>query len=160
MQALVSSASQQRRENLFGRKEIHDVNPPNPDNQCRKCRNSRRRLNSKKFCKRDYAVVVQILSREKEGDNWVKFAISVLSVMKRTQMNIHRGRSVMWISRKDLACKCPNIRLGPRYVLLGNSAGGNENGYIINSRSIMIRWKKRWHRRIRKFIRHERRRKC
>ncbi|KAL5018766.1 hypothetical protein ScPMuIL_004488 [Solemya velum] len=128
--------------------------------RCEKCRRKNRRVNIRKYCRRDFAVQVNTLSRETVGE-WVKFTVNVVSVYKRGPDHSRRGETFLWVPKKDLACKCPKIRLSRRYLLIGKYQRNDERmGYIINRKSIVIRWKDEWQRRLRRFIKYDRRGKC
>ncbi|XP_041363033.1 netrin-1-like [Gigantopelta aegis] len=134
---------------------------PSGDGGCRKCKKRSRRLNIKKFCKRDFAIQAQVVSREKVED-WVKFTINVISFYKQSRGDrTRRGETYLWVPKKDLKCKCPKIRLSQRYLIVGKlKRNGNRSGYIVDRTSIVIRWKDKWQRRLRRFVKHERRGKC
>ncbi|XP_046352056.1 netrin-1-like isoform X2 [Haliotis rufescens] len=129
--------------------------------ECRKCKKRSRRLNMKKFCRRDFAIQAQVLSREKV-DDWVKFTINVISFYKRSQgERTRRGETYLWVPRDDLKCKCPKIRLSRRYLIVGKlRRDDNRTGYVVDRKSIVIRWKDKWQKRLRRFAKHERRGKC
>ncbi|KAL8594133.1 hypothetical protein ACOMHN_047873 [Nucella lapillus] len=131
------------------------------DSSCRKCKKRVRRLKFKKFCKRDYAIQVQILSRETE-DDWVKFSVNVISSFPRSASDrARRGETYLWVPRDDLRCKCPKIRLNRRYLIVARRRrGDNRPGYIVDRKSKVVRWKEKWNRRLRHYINRERRGQC
>ncbi|KAG7282775.1 hypothetical protein CRUP_029983 [Coryphaenoides rupestris] len=82
------------------------------------------KINMKKYCKKDFAVQVNVLDMETVGD-WAKFSVMVVSVYKSRGEPLKRGDNVLWIHMKDLACKCPKIQMSKRFLVMG---GGSEAG--------------------------------
>ncbi|ESO98632.1 hypothetical protein LOTGIDRAFT_201560 [Lottia gigantea] len=136
---------------------------PTQEDSCKKCKKRSRRLSIKKFCRRDFAIHAQVVSREKV-DDWVKFTINVLNSYKRGTSPIDRARrggTYLWVPKKDLQCKCPKIRLSRRYLIVGkHKRNDSRSGFVIDRKSVVIRWKDKWQRRLRRFVKHERRGKC
>ncbi|GLV45856.1 Netrin-B [Carabus blaptoides fortunei] len=152
-----------------------------PKDQCGKCRAATRRLNLNKYCKRDYAIMGKVVSREAMsgtsnsgsdtgtstgGGPWVRFALSVQAVYKRARdSRLRKGTTVMHVAAADLACKCPKFKTNKSYLILGrerdDAAGIHQihtGGLVVGQRSIVIEWKDEWQRRMRRFQR--RARKC
>uniref|UniRef100_A0A4W5R6K7 Netrin 2 n=1 Tax=Hucho hucho TaxID=62062 RepID=A0A4W5R6K7_9TELE len=96
------------------------------------------KINMKKYCKKDYAVQVNVLDMVTVGD-WAKFSVNVVSVYKSRGEPLKRGDNILWIHMKDLACKCPKIQM---------------------RNSLVIQWRDIWTRRLRKFQRKEKNGKC
>ncbi|GFS33404.1 netrin-1 [Trichonephila inaurata madagascariensis] len=86
--------------------------------KCGKCPASRKRLNLKKYCKRDYAIQADIISRETVGD-WVRFGIHVRHVFKAGPIKLRTGPQSLWISQAEVSCSCPKLRLKHSYLILG-----------------------------------------
>ncbi|KAJ8305196.1 hypothetical protein KUTeg_017252 [Tegillarca granosa] len=137
-------------------------------NPCGKCRKKRKRVNVRKYCRRDFgksfsfilAIQANILSRETVGD-WVKFTINVISLYKRDPTRTRRGETFLWVPRQDVRCKCPKLRLARRYLIIGRHRRKyNRPGYIADRKTIVVRWRDRWQRRLRRYMKHERRGKC
>lgn len=127
---------------------------------CGKCRKKRKRVNVRKYCRRDFAIQANILSRETVGD-WVKFTINVISLYKRDPTRTRRGETFLWVPRQDVRCKCPKLRLARRYLIIGRHRRKyNRPGYIADRKTIVVRWRDRWQRRLRRYMKHERRGKC
>jgi len=124
---------------------------------CGPCPADNRRLNLKKYCKRDYAILATITARETAGD-WVKFTMNVQTIFKKQRDNrVRRGLTYFWVRMSDLACKCPKIKINKSYLILGG-ADDNSNKYgrpgmELNARSIVIEWKTEWTSRMRRFER-------
>ncbi|CAL8308638.1 unnamed protein product [Boreogadus saida] len=142
------------------------------------------KINMKKYCKKDYAVQVNVLDMETLGD-WAKFSVMVVSVYKSRGEPLKRGDNVLWIHMKDLACKCPKIQMSKRFLVMGGgsegvggggpAAGGGavgggagggaagveqRVGLVADKNSLVIQWRDVWTRRLRKFQRKEKKGKC
>lgn len=124
-----------------------------------KCKKKQRRLNLRKFCRRDYAIQANILSRKTVGE-WMKYTINVISIYKRSSHQ-KRGETFLWVPKRDVKCKCPKLRKGRRYFLVGRLRSTyGKPGYIADNSTVVIRHRDRWHKRIKLFMRKERRGKC
>ncbi|XP_058476533.1 netrin 2 [Solea solea] len=137
------------------------------------------KINMKKYCKKDYAVQVNVLDMETVGD-WAKFSVSVASVYKSRGEPLKRGDNILWVHMKDLACKCPKIQMSKRFLVMGGSDGGTAKatgpgvgpgsgtttpgtehvGLVADKNSLVIQWRDVWTRRLRKFQRKEKKGKC
>ncbi|XP_062848335.1 netrin 2 [Trichomycterus rosablanca] len=121
------------------------------------------KINMKKYCKKDYAVLVSVLDMETLGD-WARFSVSLVSVYKSREA-LKRGENMLWVNMKDLACKCPRIHMGKRFLVLGSgpdrgAAGAERAGLVADKNSLVIQWRDVWTRRLRKFQRKEKKGKC
>ncbi|XP_056593941.1 netrin 2 [Triplophysa dalaica] len=120
------------------------------------------KINMKKYCKKDYAVQVSVLDMETVGD-WAKFTVNLVSVYKSRDEPLKRGDNVLWVHMKDLACKCPRIHMGKRFLILGTTEGAaspERPGLLPDKNSLVIQWRDIWTRRLRKFQRKEKKGKC
>ncbi|XP_044034789.1 netrin 2 [Siniperca chuatsi] len=137
------------------------------------------KINMKKYCKKDYAVQVNVLDMETIGD-WAKFSVNVVSVYKSRGEPLKRGDNNLWVHMKDLACKCPKIQMSKRFLVMGGSDGGTGTGagpgvgpgggatspgaerlgLVADKNSLVIQWRDVWTRRLRKFQRKEKKGKC
>ncbi|TKS89923.1 Netrin-3 Netrin-2 [Collichthys lucidus] len=137
------------------------------------------KINMKKYCKKDYAVQVNVLDMETVGD-WAKFSVNVVSVYKSRGEPLKRGDNILWVHMKDLACKCPKIQMSKRFLVMGGSDGGTGTGagtgvgpgggatspgaervgLMADKNSLVIQWRDVWTRRLRKFQRKEKKGKC
>jgi netrin 1 len=104
--------------------------------ECGKCRVVPQRFNQWRFCSRNYgmqtnnkynettltfaAVKGQIIGRE-SVDGWVKYRIAIDTIFKRETdaADVTRGETSLWQTQHDFLCKCPKLRLGKHYLLLG-----------------------------------------
>ncbi|XP_024145477.1 netrin-1a isoform X2 [Oryzias melastigma] len=118
------------------------------------------KINMKKYCKKDYAVQVHILKADKVGE-WWKFTVNIISVYKQGESRIRRGDQFLWVRAKDVACKCPKIKPGKKYLLLGNDeVSPSQSGVVADKGSLVIQWRDTWARRLRKFQQREKKGKC
>ncbi|KAJ4941192.1 hypothetical protein JOQ06_027479, partial [Pogonophryne albipinna] len=137
------------------------------------------KINMKKYCKKDYAVQVNVLDMETVGD-WAKFSVNLVSVYKSRGEPLKRGDNILWVHMKDLACKCPKIQMSKRFLVMGGSEGGTGTGtgpgvgpgggatspggerigLMADKNSLVIQWRDVWTRRLRKFQRKEKKGKC
>uniref|UniRef100_A0A3B3ZPK7 Netrin-1 n=1 Tax=Periophthalmus magnuspinnatus TaxID=409849 RepID=A0A3B3ZPK7_9GOBI len=113
------------------------------------------KINMKKYCKKDYAVQVNVLDMDTVGD-WAKFSVNIVSVYKSRGEPLKRGDNVLWVNMKDLACKCPKIQIGKRFLVMG----AERVGLVADKNSLVIQWRDVWARRLRKFQRKEKKGKC
>lgn len=127
---------------------------------CGSCKRRSRKVSFRKFCRRDYVIQAHVLAREK-FDSWVKFTVNVQTVYKRGPKRIERGETYVWAKQKHLACKCPKLRLGRRYLIVGKTYRNERKvGVIADQKSIVIRWGENLGRRIRRYVKRDRRGRC
>ncbi|CAD6188744.1 unnamed protein product [Caenorhabditis auriculariae] len=108
--------------------------------KCAKCRIVPKRLNQRKFCKREHALQIVVVSREMEN-GWAKYRIVVESIFKRGKEGHQRGETSLWLSAQAVACKCPKLRIGRRYLLLGKDDTDDEHeGIVVNSKTVLVDW--------------------
>ncbi|KHN83556.1 Netrin unc-6 [Toxocara canis] len=135
---------------------------PAQEATCPKCRAVPKRLNQKKFCRRDYAIEVQVTGRELV-DGWTKYRLLVDSIFKRGNgVRIRHGEQSLWISNKSVICKCPKIRIGRRYLMLGRDDTNDISrpGIVLNTRSVIMEWNDDLLEKITRFSRKEKRGQC
>ncbi|XP_062403884.1 netrin-1a isoform X2 [Sardina pilchardus] len=133
--------------------------PADCDSYC-KASKGKLKINMKKYCKKDYAVQVHILKADKAGE-WWKFTVNIISVYKQGESRIRRGDQFLWVRAKDVACKCPKIKPGKKYLLLGNDEDSpGQSGVVADKGSLVIQWRDTWARRLRKFQQREKKGKC
>ncbi|XP_028830196.1 netrin-1a isoform X2 [Denticeps clupeoides] len=133
--------------------------PSDCDSYC-KASKGKLKINMKKYCKKDYAVQVHILKADKTTE-WWKFTVNIISVYKQGESRIRRGDQFLWVRTKDVACKCPKINPGKKYLLLGNDEESpSQGGMVADKGSLVIQWRDTWARRLRKFQQREKKGKC
>ncbi|KAI4796062.1 hypothetical protein KUCAC02_029473, partial [Chaenocephalus aceratus] len=98
---------------------------------------------------------------DKAGE-WWKFTVNIISVYKQGDNRIRRGDQLLWVRAKDVACKCPKIKPGRKYLLLGTDDDDSpgQSGVVADKGSLLIPWKDLWGRRLRKFQQRDKRGKC
>uniref|UniRef100_A0A183GSG3 Netrin-1 n=1 Tax=Heligmosomoides polygyrus TaxID=6339 RepID=A0A183GSG3_HELPZ len=126
---------------------------------CGKCRIVPKRLNQKKYCKRDYALQVLVMSKEMV-DNWVRYRVLVEHVFKRGVRG-RRGETYLWMSPRLVHCKCPKIRTGRRYILLGNDdASSKWQGNVLNEKSLLMEWDEHMKDKVLRFFKRDKLGQC
>lgn len=114
---------------------------------------------SQRFLFSILAIQANILSRKTEGE-WMKYTINVISIYKRSSHQ-KRGETFLWVPKRHVKCKCPKLRLGRRYFLVGRLRSTyRKPGYIADNSTVVIRHRDRWHKKIKSYMRKERRGKC
>uniref|UniRef100_A0A915DTU0 Netrin-1 n=1 Tax=Ditylenchus dipsaci TaxID=166011 RepID=A0A915DTU0_9BILA len=120
------------------------VTAENEQKECAKCRASPARITQKKYCKREYAAQVSVVSRELV-EGWIKYKLQVGTVFKRRSDSIKMRRGIQhnfWLSNAMVICKCPKLKIGKKYLLMGrddmNKAG--HPGIVFNRYTIMMEW--------------------
>ncbi|TMS15600.1 Netrin-1 [Larimichthys crocea] len=133
--------------------------PSDCESHC-KASKGKMKITMKKYCKKDYAVQVHVLKGDKAGE-WWKFTVNIISVYKQGEHRIRRGDQLLWVRAKDVACKCPKIKPGRKYLLLGTDDDSpGQSGVVADKGSLLIPWKDLWGRRLRKFQQRDKRGKC
>ncbi|VDO06960.1 unnamed protein product [Brugia timori] len=130
--------------------------------KCPKCRAAPKRLTQKKYCRREYAVEVQVTRRE-SVDGWSKYQLIVLAIYKRdTGIRLRRGEQSLWISGKRTACKCPKIRVGRKYLILGQNDTNNISrpGIVFGTRTVVLEWNDEDLEKIMRFSKKEKKGQC
>ncbi|TRY93830.1 hypothetical protein DNTS_032805 [Danionella cerebrum] len=107
------------------------------------------------------SVQVHVLKGDKAGE-WWKFTINIISVYKQGTQRIRRGDQLLWVRAKDVACKCPKIKPGRKYLLMGSDDEDTrgQSGVVADRGSLLVPWKDLWARRLRKFQQRDKRGKC
>ncbi|CAG9540171.1 unnamed protein product [Cercopithifilaria johnstoni] len=132
------------------------------DAKCPKCRAVPKRLTQKKYCKRDYAVEVQVIRRE-SVDGWSKYRLIILAIYKRDAgIRLRRGEQSLWISGKRTACKCPKIRVGKKYIILGQNDTNDISrpGIVFGTRTVVLEWNNEDLEKIMRFSKKEKKGQC
>lgn len=100
------------------------------------------------------------MKADKAGE-WWKFTVNVISVYKQGESRIRRGDQFLWVRAKDVSCKCPKIKPGKKYLLLGNEEDSpGQSRVVADKGSLVIQWRDTWARRLRKFQQREKKGKC
>uniref|UniRef100_A0A8R1TUR8 Netrin-1 n=1 Tax=Onchocerca volvulus TaxID=6282 RepID=A0A8R1TUR8_ONCVO len=161
---------------VSGSTTIHDA-------KCSKCRAMPKRLTQKKYCRRDYAVEVQVskfptitfhnvdfysavevqVTKRESVDGWSKYRLIVLAIYKRDAgIRLRRGEQSLWISGKRTACKCPKIRVGKKYLILGQNDTNDISrpGIVFGTRTVVLEWNDEDLEKIMRFSKKEKKGQC
>ncbi|XP_004924164.2 netrin-B isoform X2 [Bombyx mori] len=134
-------------------------NEPGRADQCGRCRVGARTLNLNKFCSRDYVIMGKVVGREASaaGGAWSRLALNVQAVYKRApRSRLRRGAAALFVRARDLACKCPKLKINKSYLILGVEKEGLQAGLpglVVGERTLLLEWRDDWHRRIRRLQR-------
>ncbi|CAI4225551.1 unnamed protein product [Auanema sp. JU1783] len=108
-----------------------------PRGICEKCREFKK-VTQRKFCTRDSVLKVMIMNKENEH-NWIKYSILVENNFKST--NDTRNLSSLWLPTSFQACKCPKIRVGKHYLVLGMSSRDIDSTKLVyDSKMSLVEW--------------------
>ncbi|CEF71277.1 Netrin-1a [Strongyloides ratti] len=134
---------------------------PKSNINCEKCKISPKRVNFRKFCKRQHVFQFYIISREIMTD-YVKYEISIEKVYKKNDYKIKKGPNYLWLPEKMAICKCPKLRIGQRYMILGtnNDQDNKQSELYINSHSIVVDWTETLVERMARFVKREKNGEC
>ncbi|XP_055876296.1 netrin-1-like isoform X3 [Biomphalaria glabrata] len=130
---------------------------------CGKCQKRVRKLTLRKFCRRDFAFLAQILSRDFD-DTWVKFTVSIEVTYRKgaPERSARKAEALLWLPKADLACKCPKVRVGRKYLFVGKSRPEDKirPGYVVDRSTTVLRSRDKWQRRLRQFVEREMNGEC
>ncbi|KAF2360062.1 Laminin EGF domain [Trinorchestia longiramus] len=128
---------------------------------CGKCKVGRRRITVQKYCRRDYAVLGFVTNSE-VGPEYTRFDLQIRNVFKRNRsVRVRRGVEQLWVKNADLACKCPKLKIGSEYLILGKQNGrAPKPGLLVNQRSIVLEWRNSWTLRMRRLDKKASQAKC
>lgn len=96
-----------------------------------------------KFCKKDFAIQAQVISREIVDGEWVKFTVNVINVFKRGKTKIRRNEQTVWVPASDVRCRCPKLKVDKTYLMMGNDVIISQTprvGIVIDSNSVVMKW--------------------
>ncbi|VDK62285.1 unnamed protein product [Onchocerca ochengi] len=108
------------------------------------------------------AVEVQVTKRE-SVDGWSKYRLIVLAIYKRDAgIRLRRGEQSLWISGKRTACKCPKIRVGKKYLILGQNDTNDISrpGIVFGTRTVVLEWNDEDLEKIMRFSKKEKKGQC
>lgn len=110
-------------------------------------------LNSRKYCKRDFVVQIQVVSKETLGE-WTRLSVDVLDVFKYGLTRLRAGDQLLvWFPPRgsdSTACQCPSLRPRQTYLLMGQdraesgtligAGSGGRTGVVVDKSSLAGRW--------------------
>ncbi|VDK44293.1 unnamed protein product [Anisakis simplex] len=75
---------------------------------------------------------------------------------------MRHGEQSLWIPNKNVICKCPKIRIGKRYLMLGRDDTNDISrpGIVLNSRSVLMEWDEELLDKVTRFTRKQKRGQC
>ncbi|KAI8425913.1 hypothetical protein MSG28_004920 [Choristoneura fumiferana] len=104
-------------------------------------------------------IMGKVVGREPSaaGAEWVRLSLSVQAVYKRgPRSRLRRGAAGLFVRARDLACKCPKLKINKSYLILGVEKEGTSSGLpglTVGERTLLLEWRDDWHRRIRRLQR-------
>ncbi|VDO94470.1 unnamed protein product [Soboliphyme baturini] len=102
-------------------------------------------------------IKAQIIAKQMV-DGWLKYQLAVMIIYKRhPYIRLRRGEEPLWISEKHYFCKCPTVRLGRKYLIMGtgDTSDIERSGIVLNSRTIVVEWRSKFDEQLRRFAREE-----
>lgn len=109
------------------------------------------------------AFLAQILSRDFD-DTWVKFTVSIEVTYRKgaPERSARKAEALLWLPKADLACKCPKVRVGRKYLFVGKSRPEDKirPGYVVDRSTTVLRSRDKWQRRLRQFVEREMNGEC
>ncbi|CAF1133768.1 unnamed protein product [Didymodactylos carnosus] len=125
---------------------------------CGACRYYSKRLHFKKYCKRDYTIHARVTNRH-DGGQWISYLLTILRVYKDRLNRIQETEQWVWISRKDIQCNCPRLKIDHEYLLMG-FYDQMQTSLSLDRTSVVIEWRERMEQRMVRFRRLELNKKC
>lgn len=96
-------------------------------------------------------------------ENHIRYSIEIESVFKRGNgVRIRRGQQNFWMTQEEFLCKCPKLKIGKRYLLMGREDTNDvDHPGIVNNRfTIMIEWDENLLDKLERFSRRELKNQC
>ncbi|CAF5205234.1 unnamed protein product, partial [Rotaria magnacalcarata] len=125
---------------------------------CGACRYYSRRLHVKKYCKRDYTIHARVTNRHDAGQ-WISYLLTIVRVYKDRLNRIQESEQWIWVSRKDVQCGCPRLKLDKQYLLMG-FYDQMQTSLSLDRTSVVIEWRPRMEQRMNLFRKYELNKKC
>ncbi|KAG5683533.1 hypothetical protein PVAND_012807 [Polypedilum vanderplanki] len=121
-----------------------------------KCKIEAQRLNSKKFCKRDYAILAKVVGKPGRRDDETRYNIIINHVYKnsegRNPISARNNKKVQLVLPAAASnCRCPNLEINKSYYILGMHSKHGRNELEITKKSIVIEWREDFKGRFEKF---------
>ncbi|KAH8868600.1 netrin 1 [Schistosoma japonicum] len=149
-----------------------------PDTNCPPCERSKKRIRFKKFCRCEAVFRGIIKSRTIHGDlmrlevgiqnTWRITGAAEHLLPKTASPNLPAYR--VWLRIKNNSadkrhsfCLCPNLLVGQSYLFITRSHQvpyGDRMELLLDSQSVILRWRESWRRRLSKFVRRAARESC
>jgi len=112
-------------------------------------------------------VEVEVIGRQ-VVDGWVKYTLAMLGYYKRDSARMkprlvrHGGQESLWIPESSFVCKCPKIRPGKKYLIMGKGDTNDPTrpGIVLNRRTIVMDWSPEFDEKLKRLLRKERQGLC
>ncbi|KAI6215185.1 Netrin unc-6 [Aphelenchoides besseyi] len=130
-----------------------------PKITCNSCRATTGKLTQKKYCRREYAVKIQVLGVE-QVDDWSKYFVRVEEIIKRRGNGLYQvryGKMFFWVPQTEVTCNCPAIQNGQSYLLMGRELEMEDerSGFVFNKYTMVMPWNKEMTAKLERFSRRE-----
>ncbi|XP_076338627.1 netrin-1-like isoform X2 [Tachypleus tridentatus] len=128
-----------------------------PRGKCGQCRKRKRHVNQRKYCSQNYAILATVLTSERYSNRWLRFTLNIIQVWKHGAIVLRRGTIFFWVRVRNTNCKCPELDIRKSYLILGKDTGRRKRpGLSFSKRTIVIKWKDKRIKWIRRFDKRER----
>lgn len=114
-----------------------------------KCKKQRHRIKRKQYYKKGFSYAIKATFKSAEGIEGGPFilTIHVDEVLSMGKVQISQTDLTLWTER---ACICPRLKVGRTYLILGFEDTVNKR-LLFDSRSVALRWRQIWARKIRRW---------
>ncbi|XP_070500395.1 netrin-A-like [Chironomus tepperi] len=121
-----------------------------------KCKIEAQRLNSKKFCKRDYAILAKVVGMVNRRSDEIRYNLIILHTYKnnegRNPISTRNNKKLQLVVPASASnCRCPNLDVNKSYYILGMHSKHSKNELEITKKSIVIEWREDFKGRFEKF---------
>ena len=104
------------------------------------------------------AIHARVTNRHDAGQ-WVSYLLTVIRVYKDRLNRIQESEQWVWVSRKDIQCSCPRLKLDRQYLLMG-FYDQMQTSLSLDRTSVVIEWRPRMEQRMNRFRKLELNQKC
>ncbi|CAH8663741.1 unnamed protein product [Schistosoma margrebowiei] len=154
------------------------LSKPETDINCPPCERSKKRIRFKKFCRCEAVFRGIVKSRTIHGDlmrlevdiqnTWRITGAAEHLLPKTASPNLPAYR--VWLRIKNNSadkrhsrCLCPNLQVGQSYLFITRSHQvpyGDRMELLLDTHSVVLKWRESWRRRLSKFVRRAARESC
>ena len=104
------------------------------------------------------AIHARVTSRHDAGQ-WVSYLLTIVRVYKDRLNRIQESEQWVWVSRRDVQCACPRLKLDRQYLLMG-FYDQMQTSLSLDRTSVAIEWRPRMEQRMNRFRKLEFNQKC
>ena len=104
------------------------------------------------------AIHARVTNRHDAGQ-WVSYLLTIIRVYKDRLNRIQDSEQWVWVSRKDVQCSCPRLKLDRQYLLMG-FYDQMQTSLSLDRTSVAIEWRPRMEQRMARFRNFESKQKC